>query len=122
MLGIHYFATLTTSYELRIDYINNVLSQIVNGQPIVRGDIGISINLLIFGVAKINYHLNEKIANEIAQSLETTGGPPEIMVISSVLPSSNALGKLKGGDIVYKINDRVIGNNFLLLEEILNQK
>jgi hypothetical protein len=44
------------------------------------------------------------------------------MVVSAVYPTSLAFGKLKSGDIIYKVNDQVIGNNFLLLEEILNSK
>lgn len=122
VIGIHYYATLTTSYELKIDYVTNILSSVINNTRINRGDIGINISLLIFGVAKINYKLNEKIAEEIASELEATGGPPEIMVCSSVFPRSTALGKLMSGDILYKINGKVIGNNFLLLERVLNAK
>ena len=44
------------------------------------------------------------------------------MVCSSVSPRSTALGKLKSGDILYKINDQIIGNNFLLVDKILNTK
>lgn len=87
-----------------------------------RGDIGITINLMIFGIAKINYKLNEKITDEIAKELKTTGGPPEIMVISSVNPYSSSYSKLKGGDILYKVNDKIVGNDFFLLEQILNSK
>lgn len=102
--------------------MNNILPNILTSTPVKRGDIGVSINLLIFGVAKINFKLNEKISDEISKSLETTGGPPEIMVCSSVSPRSTALGKLKSGDILYKINDQIIGNNFLLVDKILNTK
>jgi len=122
VVGIHYYATLTTSYELKIDYLNNVLPHILNRSNVPRGDIGITLNLLVFGVAKINYKLNLKIADEIANVLLTTGGPPEIMVISSIYPDSSAMGKLKGGDIIYKLNDKIIGNDFLLLDELLNEK
>jgi S1-C subfamily serine protease len=122
VVGIHYFATLTTSYELKIDYLNNVLPHILNRNNVPRGDIGITINLLVFGVAKINYKLNLKVVDEIANNLLATGGPPEIMVISSIYPESSAFGKLKGGDIIYKVNDKIIGNNFLLLDELLNEK
>jgi S1-C subfamily serine protease len=122
VVGIHYYATLTTSYELKVEYLNNVLAHILNRSRVQRGDIGITINLLVFGVAKINYKLNFNIADEIAKVLLTTGGPPEIMVVSSIYPGSSALGKLKGGDIIYKVNDKTIGNNFLLLDELLNEK
>ena len=113
---------MTTSYELRIDYINNVLPQILNNARVHRGDIGITLNLMIFGIAKINYKLNEKITDDIAKEIKTTGGPPEVMVISSVNPYSSSYTKLRGGDILYKVNGRIVGNNFLLLEQILNSK
>lgn len=99
-----------------------MLPQILNNTKVHRGDIGITINLMIFGIAKINYKLNEKITDELAKELKTTGGPPEIMVISSVNPYSSSYSKLKGGDILYKVNDKIVGNDFFLLEQILNSK
>jgi hypothetical protein len=136
VIGMHLIASETTSYELRIDYVTNILNQMKHSHRdslnshnsisdlshnIQRGDIGISIDLIILGTAKSNYKLNSKIADEISANLSKTGGPPEIMIISSVFPNSPSQGILKSGDIIYKINDKIIGNNFLLIDEILNK-
>jgi len=87
VIGIHHHSTLTTSYELKIDYINNILSDLINNRPIKRGDLSVSINLILMGIAKINYKLNENDAKKINEKIEVTGGPPELMVISSVYPT-----------------------------------
>lgn len=136
VIGMHLIASETTSYELRIDYVSNILNQLKHSHGdsltsvnnfsdlshnIQRGDIGISIDLTILGTAKSNYKLNSKIADEISAVLSKTGGPPEIMIISTVFPNSPADGILRSGDIIYKINDKIIGNNFLLIDEILNK-
>jgi len=42
------------------------------------------------------------------------------MLISSVFPSSNAMNVLKAGDIIYKLNNIIVGNDFLKLEEQIN--
>lgn len=122
VVGIHVIASETTSYELKINYVTNILSQIKKQKKqIERGDIGISIDLIILGIAKINYKLSNDIADIISKNLIKTGGPPELMVISSILPNSPSSNVLKTGDIIYKVNDKVIANDFLLFDNILNQ-
>jgi hypothetical protein len=122
VVGMHVLATATTSYELKIDYINNIIKQLEDRHPkkIKRGDIGISIELIIMGIAKINYKLNSLVSEELEKVLIKSGGPPEIMLISGILPSSPAHGILKAGDIIYKIGNHLIGNNLLLLEKLMN--
>ena len=120
VIGMHVLGTSTTSYELKINHVKNILKQIVNNSPIKKGDIGISIDLVILGIAKSNYKLKDEIAEEISKNIIISGGPPEVMLISSVLPSSNSNNILKSGDILYKVNNIIIGNDFLKLENEIN--
>lgn len=72
------------------------------------------------GIAKSNYKLNDSISEEISKKIINSGGPPEVMLISTVFPSSNANNLLRPGDIIYKINDQIVANDFLKFEELAN--
>jgi hypothetical protein len=119
--GIHVISSETTSYELKSDYIKNILKQIQTNGKICRGDIGVHLDLIIMGIAKTNYKLYNSVADEILATIKNTGGPPEIMIVSTITPSSPAEKIIKAGDIIYKVNDKIIGNDFLLFDSILNE-
>jgi S1-C subfamily serine protease len=121
VVGMHLLATDTTSYELKIDYVLNILEQINEKKSIKKGDLGISMELVILGIAKMNYKLKNEIADQISKNMNKTGGPPELMLVSSVFPNSPALDKLKSGDIIYKLNNHIIGNDFLVFDKIIDQ-
>lgn len=117
---MHIIASTTTSYELQINHITNIFNQIVKNKPIKKADIGISIDLVILGIAKSNYKLNEETSELISKNIIHSGGPPEVMLVSTVYPSSNGSDILKPGDIIFKVNDIIVANDFLKLEEQLN--
>ena len=119
--GIHVISTDTTSYELKSDYIRNILKQIQSNGKISRGDIGVHLDLIIMGIAKTNYKLTNQVADEIMTTIKNSGGPPEIMIVSTITPSSPAEKVIKPGDIIYKINEKIIGNDFLIFDIILNE-
>ena len=73
------------------------------------------------GIAKSNYKLNDETSKEITKNIINSGGPPEVMLISTVYPSSNAFGILMPGDIIFKVNDIIVANDFLKFEEQINQ-
>lgn len=119
--GIHVISSDTTSYSLKVDYIKNILSQIQADKKINRGDIGVYLDLIILGIAKSNYKLSEKIADEITQNINNTGGPPEVIIISSITPNSPSEKVLRPGDIIYKVNNKLITNDFLIFDSVLNE-
>ena len=43
------------------------------------------------------------------------------MLVSTVYPSSNANNILKPGDIIFKVNDYIVANDFLKFEEQINE-
>jgi S1-C subfamily serine protease len=118
---LHIIASTTTSYELQINHITNVLNLIRENKPIKKADIGISIDLVILGIAKSNYKLKNEISEEISKKIINSGGPPEVMLISTVYPASNANDILMPGDIIYKVNDFIIANDILKFEEQINE-
>jgi len=92
----------------------------VKNKPIKKADIGISIDLVILGIAKSNYKLKPEISDEITKNIINSGGPPEVMLVSTVYPSSNAYNILMPGDIIYKVNDIIVANDLLKFEEQIN--
>jgi S1-C subfamily serine protease len=119
--GVHVISSDTTSYELKVDYIKNILKQIKANGKISRGDIGVHLDLIILGIAKTNYKLSNQNAEEILANIKNSGGPPEIMIISTITPGSPSEKILKAGDIIYKVNNNIIGNDFLKFDNILNE-
>jgi len=45
----------------------------------------------------------------------------EVIQINSVIPTISNQNNLKSGDVIMKVNERVIGNDLVLLEKILNE-
>ena len=119
--GMHVISSDTTSYSLKVDYIKNIISQIQVNEKIHRGDIGVFLDLIILGIAKSNYKLSDDIANEITSNIKNTGGPPEVIIISSIAPNSPSENFLRPGDIIYKVNGKLIANDFLIFDSILNE-
>lgn len=107
------------SYELKIDYVFPVLDALNRETEIVIGDIGIDIELLSLPIAEKNYKLNDL---NVDSQLLKSGGDADVMMVSNVIESSPAFGKLLSGDIILKITNITIGNDFLLLDKILNSK
>ena len=64
VIGLHIIATTTTSYELQINHVSNVLNLIMKNKPIKKADIGISIDLVILGIAKSNYKLKDETTDQ----------------------------------------------------------
>jgi hypothetical protein len=118
--GMHVISSDTTSYSLKVDYIKNILSQIQANEKIHKGDIGVFLDLIILGIAKSNYKLSDSIAKEIMSNIKNSGGPPEVIIISSIDPNSPS-DKLRPGDIIYKVNGKLIANDFLIFDSILNE-
>ena len=116
---MHVIGNNKVSYELKIDYIKPVLEALIKDQEVVIGDIGIDIDLISLSIAEKNFKLNDL---NFESQLFKTGKNPDVLMVSNVIESSPAYGKLLSGDIILKINNIIIENDLLLLDNILNKK
>lgn len=125
-VGMHMLATEATSYDLKVEYISAYLAYYLDdkfdGKPYKRGDIGLSINLIVVGFEKTNYKLPPEVAEEIIKDEIPSGGPPELMTVSQIVPGFEAGKIIKPGDVIYKLDGRIMANDFLLYDEIINSK
>lgn len=123
-IGIHIVGTESTSYDLKAEYIKSYLAYYLDdkfdGKEYQRGDIGVSITLLVVGFEKTNYQLPAEVAEEIIRSETPSGGPPELMTISSICPGSKSAEVMKPGDVIHKVEGQIIANNFIRLDRIIN--
>ena len=123
VIAIHVINDDDSSFELNVNYVSYIYNLFKNNLPIQKGDIGIGLELLVLGVAKMNYKLTDShVSDEIELNIMKTGGPQEVISISGISPISDAYNALMTGDIIYKLDNYVIGNNFLLIDQILNNK
>ena len=88
---MHVISSDTASFELKINYISYVYNLIKNNQPVRKGDIGVTLDLVVLGIAKMNYKLvNSPVSVNIEKNIMKTGGTPEVIIISEISPNSDA--------------------------------
>lgn len=124
VIGMHTVGKDNLSYELKIDYVKPILDNILSGKDIIVGDIGIDLELIDVNIAMKTYGLTEKYAFDLSNEgmISNPQGVPECLIISSVIEGSASHSKLLPGDILIRLNKVVIGNDLLLLDQIINNK
>lgn len=78
-MGIHITNSGNISYELKVNYLKYAYDYIRVKTPVRKGFIGVTLDLIVLGVAKTNYKLNPAVANQIEKSLIKSGGTPEVL-------------------------------------------
>jgi len=97
-----------------------VLDSIRQNKDVLIGDIGIDIELIDFKTAIKNYRLSVKKKSKNQSSNKKISS--KLMAISNVIEGTPAYGFLIPGDIILKVNDEEIGDDLLLLDQIMNRK
>jgi S1-C subfamily serine protease len=117
VVGIHAAGNDTSSFELRVDYMRDALAAIQAGVPMKRGGIGADLELISTGEAFRHYGLPEMLAGELKSGSE---GVPKVIQVQSVTVHSPAEGVLHPGDILYRMNGRVLRDDLYWLDATLN--
>jgi S1-C subfamily serine protease len=118
VVGIHSRGTRTSDFELPIDYLLDVLHKIKNKIPIKRGEIGVDLKLITMGEAIRHYSLPKKITAEISPFSK---GTPKVIQIESLIPRSSSEKLLKQGDIIYKLEGKLLNDNLYLFDALLDK-
>lgn len=125
-IGLHIFSSETDSFNLKIDYIVNYLAFFNNdkydGKGYKRCDIGLSLSLLVVGSGKTNYHLPNQVAQQIIDGQVPSGGPPETIIVSGIVPLFEVEKTMQVGDIITKVDGVLIASDLLKYDEIINSK
>ncbi|MFQ5897856.1 MAG: trypsin-like peptidase domain-containing protein [Candidatus Methylomirabilia bacterium] len=117
VVGIHFAGTDTTSFELRIEYITDALKQLKSQGRVLRGDIGVELDLMLISDARKHLHLPEEVAERI-QSLRKD--IKRLIYIDRIVPRSPSEGVLLPGDLVVEVEGRVVGDDLYLLDKVID--
>ena len=118
VIAIHARGTDTSSFELPIDYLFDALELIRNKMPIVRGEIGVDLELISIGEAIKHFNFPDALRKEIGPS---ENGTPKVIQIESIVPRTTGETVLRASDIIYRINNELIRDNLYTFDAILNQ-
>ena len=118
VIAIHARGTDTSSFELPIDYLFDALELIRNKMPIVRGEIGVDLELISIGEAIKHFNFPDALRKEIGPS---ENGTPKVIQIESIVPRTTGETVLRASDIIYRINNELIRDNLYTFDAILNR-
>ena len=118
VIAIHARGTDTSSFELPIDYLFDALELIRNKMPIVRGEIGVDLELISIGEAIKHFNFPDALRKEIGPS---ENGTPKVIQIESIVPRTTGETVLRASDIIYRINNELIRDNLYAFDAILNR-
>ena len=123
-IGMHVYSSENSVYALKIDVFNDYYKFFNNdkydGKPYRRGDIGCSLSLVVVGNGKKDYNLPAEVAESIINHQKPSGGPPELIICSNIVPGFEIESTMKVGDIITKLDGVDIGSNLILYDEIIN--
>ena len=118
VVGIHAAGDQTSSFELPIEYLQDILNKIVRGKPVVRGGIGVELKLLSIGEAVRHFNYPKSLCTNRPDS---TNGVPKVMQVEAVIPGSSAENMMRPGDLLHRINNQVMEDDLYLFDTTLNR-
>ena len=120
VVGLHYKGTEATGFEIRIEYVRDVLERLVSeeGRP-QRGDIGVVLDLMMISDAEKNYHLPDAIAEEIRSKKKDI---KKMVYVERIISDSPAAGKLEPGDLVLSVDGMLIGDSLYAFDRQVDAK
>jgi S1-C subfamily serine protease len=118
VVGIHASGTDTSSFELPIEYVLDALKKIQKNIPIKRGDIGVDLDLISVGEAIQHFNVPETVRDEIKSFNNRV---PKMIQVQSIIPRSSGEQLLRAGDILYRLNQRLLGDDLYLFDKTLNE-
>ena len=141
VVAIHAMGNKEASFEVPIDYLKDVMENFVENFKkktkedlfsYDKGFIGGFYSLVPVFKIQNNFkkkNLNEKeknvindFFNNVSKYQRDSEEVTEVIQINSIIPSIAINNQIKSGDIIMKIENKIIGNDLILLEKIINSK
>lgn len=117
MVGLHMRGTDTTSIELRVEYIKDALEQIRAG-VVRRGTIGVELDLVRLSNVVKHCDFPKSKLRELRFNWSTA---KHIVAVDRTVPLGSSELLLRPADVIWKVNDILIGNNLYLFDRIVDQ-
>ncbi|MBI3298381.1 MAG: trypsin-like peptidase domain-containing protein [Elusimicrobia bacterium] len=119
VVAIHFSGTDTTSFEMRVEYLKDVLAQLNRDGKAQRGEIGVDLDTILISDARKHFKLPEDLAKELSA---LRADSKRVAVVEYVSPRSPAAGQLMAGDIVLKVEGRWVGDDVYLFDKLVDEK
>ncbi len=118
VLALNFAGSQTFAYAIHNGYLNETLDAIVKNKPLKRHSIGINYKFFSIDEAVKFYKLPLTVADQIAA--QSPDSMNKLLMVSNVRSHTPAEGNLKAGDIIYKVDNKLIGADLYKLHNILN--
>jgi S1-C subfamily serine protease len=101
VVAVNYAGDSTSARVVPINYVTNILTQLLAGTRVARGDAGLIATLIPTGDAVRHYKLPKDAAAAATAARGPIGGVPKVILVSSLNPRAPAADVIKPGDILY---------------------
>jgi len=120
VVGLHMSGTDTTSIELRIEYLKDALEQIrrVGTEGFKRGTIGIELDLGRISTVVKHCKFPKPLVEELRSNWSEI---KHVLTVDRTVPKGNSEKFLRPADVIYKINNTLIGNNLYLFDKLVDE-
>jgi S1-C subfamily serine protease len=118
VVGIHFAGTETSSFELPIEYVRDSLHAIKKDDFPRRGHIGVQVGYVNLGDAAKHIGITEYYRNEYKRHFP---GSTKVIQVQRIVPTLPAQNVLKPGDIIWSVEEQLIGDNLYLFDRIIDQ-
>ncbi len=118
-VAIHFAGTETTSFEMRIEYLRDALSQLKKAGKVRRGDVGLQADLILVSDAQKHFHLDEATAKKVKALRQDL---KQMVAVRSRVPRTPAFSKLLPGDLILTVDGIWVGDNLYLMDKLVDAK
>lgn len=111
------------SFALNINTMKYILAKLINKEPLNRGYLNLSLNLISLKTAESAYNLkNETISTLDLKTSIRNNCNKQLISISSIYSYPSTNNTLQKNDIILKIDNTIITNDIILFDDILNNQ
>ncbi len=117
-IGLNYGGSKTYALALKADYIFNILNALNANQPPQRQHIGVYATKYSLDKAVKHRSFPKDKMQEYMEKFPNFRN--NSIIVASTIPGTPAEDKLKSGDILWKVNDKLIGASLYTLDNEMN--
>lgn len=126
VVAIHFAGKGPNSFELPIDYLKNVIDDIIEGKEIRRAEVGLKLKYVKVADAIKYQSASDQLMTlweqDSTDSVKKIGDTPKLIQINQVDPLSESSKVFKPGDILLSVDGLFFLDNLLELDRYLNTK
>ena len=118
-VGLHYGGSKTYGLSVKGGYIKHILSAIEKGEAPKRQHVGF--RGVMYSLDKLVRHTGfpkDKMAAHLKEFPDTRN---QAVMVGTIIAGSPAYGKLRAGDVIWKINGKKVGSSLFEIDDAMNK-